>query len=132
MTVAEDANKALLIECFGTYSAAFLVQPSRRVDGIFSLAAWTIVRRRGYPPRRAPPSPCHTRAITTGQPRSTETTRGPTSAQFGVYDPAPSYDSQAEYAGPIPVIGSAVLAGKTRIFMPPPVRQATRSRIRPV
>ena len=58
-------------------------------------------------------SPCHIRAINNGQPRSTEAARGPTSTHFDVDGPAPSYDSQAEYAGSIPVIGSTIIAGQT-------------------
>jgi hypothetical protein len=51
---------------------------------------------------------CHIRATSDGQPRSTEATCDPTSTHFDVNDPAPSYDSQAEYAGSMPVIGSTL------------------------
>jgi hypothetical protein len=55
----------------------------------------------------SPHQPCHFRATNPGQPRSTQTLWDTPSPQVNPNPPAPTSDSQAEYAGSIPVIGSS-------------------------
>jgi len=56
----------------------------------------------------SPHQPCHYRATNPGQPRSTQTLWDTPSPQVNPNPPAPTSDSQAEYAGSIPVIGSTL------------------------